>query len=210
MDKVLKMKRLDGRADLGPLPSRPVAGRLGVLSALCFVMAAVTAEIAMAEEYHLEHRLEAVGAATPKSAKVKFTLANRGPASVRILPSNTPLEGEIHTRMFRVTCKTGDREETLPLQAPMRASGAASEPTGKIRGDDLLRSAIWIGKGESREAVVDLAPAYNLPASGECMVAYVGLITIVVAMEQGINTAPEYAFARAPGEALVLQLKPAD
>lgn len=168
-------------------------------------------EMAMAQqadrEYRLEYRLEAVGPATAKSAKVKFVLTNRASDAVRIAIHNTPLKGTIETRMFAIYCN--NEESPLRFQGMMRSSGGPAElirVQGKIEGGAALKDSILLNPGDSRDATVDLASAYGLPETGSCKVAFTSLINIV---EIDANFGqPKYDFARAQGEPLILQLAP--
>lgn len=162
----------------------------------------------MAKEHRFQYRLEAVELATAKSVKVKFTLTNKEDVLVTILSRNTPLQDRIHTRMFTITCKVEGREENLRLQAPMRSgSETPGGATGKIDGSEQLKNVIRFKPGESRENVIDLVPAYNFPSTGECKIAYTGLISIVQ-LDARLGGEPKYEFANAHGQPLLVQLTP--
>jgi hypothetical protein len=156
-------------------------------------------------EYRLEYRLEAAGVAAAKSAKIKFTLTNRAPDAVRIAVHNTPLGGRIETRMFTIRCN--DEKEPLRYEGLLRSSAEPAEATtvqGKIQGSEVLKDAVLLNPGDSRDATVDLATAYSLPQTGSCSVAFTSLIN-VVELDAAFGQ-PNYDFTRATGEPLVLQL----
>lgn len=165
---------------------------------------------AMAQErdYRLEYRLEAVGPATPKAAKIKFVLTNRGADPARILLHNTPLKGAIETKgMFAIHCD--DAKEPLRYQGITRSSdkaaAAAEQPSGKVELTESLRDNVLLNPGQSREATVDLAPVYPLPAAGNCRVTFSSALN-VVDLDGGFGGQPKYKFVDPQGEALVLQM----
>lgn len=166
------------------------------------------APYAMSQEYRLEYRLEAVGDPSPQNANIKFILTNKGQDSVRILPWNTPFTGAISSRrMFEISCGVNGKEESPSFEGPLRHSSKAPPERGKQSAEDSLDRAMWIGPGESRQTVVDLASAYRLPANGSCKVAFTGLLTVLVNDDPGPNKQPEFAFTNARGEPLTLAFK---
>jgi hypothetical protein len=172
-----------------------------------FILAIGVGSKAMPQDYNLEHRLESAAPLSSESVKVKFTLFNRGSSFVRIAAWNTPLGGDIRTRMFSVTCKIGDRDEPLAFQGPMQASAetaANQAPPGKS--EQFLKNLIPLRPGQSVDATVDLATAYHFPNKGDCTVNYRGLITVVKELDSGVDTEPKLDFVRSRGEPLALKL----
>jgi hypothetical protein len=162
----------------------------------------------MSQEYVLEYSLEAVGVPSPETAKIRFTLTNSGKDSLRILPWNTPFSGAIYSkRMFSVKCKVNGGEEDLRFEGVLLAESKGATLAEKQNGDESWKDAIWLGPGQSREAVVDLASAYKLPPKGECNVAFTGLITVVVEADPGPNKEPKLDFTHARGEPLLLPVR---
>jgi hypothetical protein len=187
----------------------PARNSLGsrALATICLLTTMVATRTAASEEYSLEQKLEPVGVATAKSAKIKFTLVNRGTDFVRILTWNTPLSGEIASRMFAVTCKSDNQEHAIPFEGLLRSASAGPGPAaGKVSGDETLKSAVWIDPGEERSGIVDLVAVYKLPPSSECTVAFRGLITVVREL-QGATDQPKLDFTHAAGNPLVLKMR---
>ena len=157
----------------------------GLISLGAIVLGSILgADATMAQErarnHQLEYRLEAVGPATPKSAKVRFVLTNRGSDPARILLHNTPLKGVIETRMFAIHCN--DDETPLRYQGLMRSTEKPADTeraSGKIELTASLRDNVLLDPGQSREATVDLAPVYPLPATGNCRVTFSSLLNVV-------------------------------
>ncbi len=124
----------------------------------------------------VEYRLEAAGPATAKSAKVKFTLTNRGQFAVDIDIAPTPLIGAIETDMFAIHCNNNDTP--LNYQGIMKSEFSAGVVLVKGKGDDFLK-VLEFKPGESRDAVVDLATVYTLPELGSCKVAFTHTMKVV-------------------------------
>ena len=182
--------------------------RFGVVYGVCLLASVVGGKDAISQEYMFEHKLEAVGTPSSHSAKVKFTLTNRGKDVVRVLTWNTPLSGSIQTRMFMVACKVNGRELPVPYEGPLRSASEIPERApGKIDTNEMLKDPVWLRSGEGRDRIVDLATTYKLPATGECTVTFRGLIQVLEELENGINTDPKLAFLQSKGAPLVLTLK---
>jgi hypothetical protein len=161
---------------------------------------------AMSADYNLEHRLEVAGPLSSESVKVKFTLFNRGSSFVRIAAWNTPLGGDIRTRMFSVTCKIADRDEPLAFEGPMQAPEAPANRSPPGKSEQFLKNLIPLKPDQSVDATVDLATAYRFPNKGDCTVNYRGLITVVKELDSGLDTEPKLDFVKSRGEPLVLKL----
>lgn len=84
-------------------------------------------------------------------AEVLFFLENISTSPVRILPWNTPLEGELTADIFDVS--VGD--VSLQYQGIMIKRVAPTD-------DDYITIAV----GERREVVIDLAESYDMTATG--------------------------------------------
>lgn len=84
-------------------------------------------------------------------AEVLFFLENTGAQPIRILPWNTPLEGELTADIFDITIDG----ESLLYQGIMVKRAAPTD-------DDYMT----LDPGERREVVIDLAESYPMAAQG--------------------------------------------
>jgi hypothetical protein len=90
-----------------------------------------------------------------ESARVLFYIENNSADSIKILPWQTPLEGELTADIFDITLN-GD---TLQYQGIMIKRAAPTDA------DYLTLSA-----GERREIVTSLSDSYDMSATGEYLV----------------------------------------
>lgn len=91
-------------------------------------------------------------------AELRFRLKNAGPAAVAVLTWQTPFEG-VFAPMLRIT---RDGRE-LSFQGPLMK-----------RGEPEAAEYLRLAPGQGEEAVLELAPAWDVAAPGRYRVEYVG------------------------------------